>query len=298
MTDRVERAAEAAQRRVDAAQGAAARRVEAAQGAAARGVDVVQEAAARSVEAAQRGVEVTQDAAARRVEAARQGAADVRVQAAEVVARVKPRLRGVIHEYSFFVAIALGALLVWQANGGRETAATAIYAAGICGLFGISALYHRVTWRPTTRAWMRRLDHSMIFVFIAASFTPFALLVLDGALAVTILAVVWGGALAGVALSLLWIGAPKWLSAIVYVTLGMVALVTIPDMWQALGWLPVAGVALGGALYTAGAVIYATGRPDPAPAVFGYHEVFHSLVSGAAATHYAVIAFAVLPLAS
>jgi hemolysin III len=284
------RAARAAQRRVEAAQDAAVRRVEAAQEAAARGVEAAQEAAVRGVEAAQ-------EAAARGVEVARQSAADMREQAAEVVARVKPRLRGVIHEYSFFAALALGALLIWRAHGGREIAAVAIYAAGICGLFGVSALYHRVTWRPRARAWMRRLDHSMIFVFIAASFTPFAMLVLHGALATTILAVAWGGALAGVVLSLLWVGAPKWVTAIVYVALGMVAVVTVPDMWSTLGWLPVAGVALGGALYTAGAVIYATERPDPVPAVFGYHEVFHSLVTGAAALHYAVIAFAVIPLA-
>jgi hemolysin III len=263
------RAAKAAQRRVEAAQ-----------------------------EAATRGVEAAQEAAARGVEVARQGAAEVREQAADVVARVKPRLRGVIHEYAFFAAVALGALLIVRANGGREVAAVAIYAAGICGLFGVSALYHRVTWRPQARAWMRRLDHSMIFVFIAASFTPFALLVLDGTLAVTILAVVWGGALAGVAFSLLWVGAPKWLTAIVYVALGMVAVVTVPEMWQTLGWLPVAGVAMGGLLYTAGAVIYATERPDPVPAVYGYHELFHTLVTGAAAMHYAVVAFAVLPLAS
>lgn len=279
MTERMERAADAAARRVEAAQEAASRHVEAAQGAAARGVDAVQEAATRGIEAAQRGVEVAQDAAA------------------EVVAKVKPRLRGVIHEYAFFVAIALGALLVWQAQGGRETLAMAIYAAGICGLFGISALYHRVTWRPRARAWMRRLDHSMIFVFIAASFTPFALLVLEGTLATTIFAVIWAGAVAGVVLSLVWSSAPKWVSALIYVALGFVGIVAAPGMWQELGWLPVAGVALGGALYTAGAVIYATGRPDPAPAVFGYHEVFHSLVTGAAAMHYAVIAFAVLPLA-
>jgi hemolysin III len=285
------RAARAAQRRVGAAQEAASRRVEAAQDAAARGVEAAQEAANRRVEAAQL-------AAARGIDAALQGAADVREQAAEVVARVKPRLRGVIHEYSFFAALALGALLIWRANGGREVAAMAIYAAGICGLFGVSALYHRITWRPRARAWMRRLDHSMIFVFIAASFTPFAMLVLDGTLATTILAVAWGGALAGVVLSLLWIGAPKWVTAIVYVALGMVAVVTVPDMWQALGWLPVAAIALGGLLYTAGAVIYATERPDPAPAVYGYHEVFHTLVTGAAALHYAVIAFAVVPLAS
>jgi hemolysin III len=211
---------------------------------------------------------------------------------------VKPRLRGVIHEYAFFVAIVLGGILVWQAQGAREHTAMLIYALGICGLFGISALYHRRNWGPRARAWMRRLDHSMIFVFIAATFTPFALLVVQGTLATVILAVVWGGAIAGVILSLVWIGAPKWLSATVYVALGLVGVVLVPQMWSALGWLPVVAMGLGGVLYMIGAVIYATGRPDPAPSVFGYHEVFHTLVTGAAAAHYAVIAFAVLPFAA
>lgn len=269
MTERIERAAEAAQRRVGAAQDAVSQRVEAAQEAAARGMETV-----------------------------RGQALEMREQAADVVAKVKPRLRGVIHEYAFFVAILLGALLVWQANGGREVLAMAVYAAGICGLFGVSALYHRVTWRPRARAWMRRLDHSMIFVFIAASITPFALLVADGTIAFVMLCVAWGGALAGVLLSLAWIGAPKWLTAAVYVTLGMLGAILAPQIWGGLGWLAFAGIALGGALYTTGAVIYATGRPDPAPSVFGYHEVFHTLVTGAAAAHYAVIAFAVLPLAA
>jgi len=255
-------------------------------------VDAVQ----RGQEAAARGVEVAQDAATRRVEAARLGAAEAADRAAAVVAKVKPRLRGVIHEYAFWTAILLGAILV-AASSGRERLATSIYALGICGLFGVSALYHRHDWAPKGRAWMRRLDHSMIFVFIAATFTPFALLVLKGALATTILAVVWGGALAGVVLSLAWVNAPKWVSAIVYVTLGMVAVVTIPELWTSLGWLPVLGLALGGALYTTGAVIYATGRPDPRPQTFGYHEIFHTLVTGAAGAHYAVIAFAVLPFA-
>ena len=217
----------------------------------------------------------------------------MREQAAEVVARVKPRLRGVIHEYSFFAALALGALLIARANGGREVAAVAIYAAGICGLFGVSALYHRVTWRPRARAWMRRLDHSMIFVFIAASFTPFALLVLDGTLATTILAVVWGGALAG---------------RRVVAALGRSAEVghrarlrRARDGRGRDGARHVAGARLAAgrgrrarrAALHGGAVIYATERPDPAPAVYGYHEVFHTLVTGAAAMHYAVIAFAV-----
>jgi hemolysin III len=268
MTERVERAAESAQRRAAAAQEAVSQRVGAAQDAASRGVDAV-----------------------------REQAADMREQAADVVAKVKPRLRGVIHEYAFFAAIALGALLVLSANSGRQVAATAIYAAGICGLFGISALYHRVDWkRPRARAWMKRLDHSMIFVFIAASFTPFALLVLHGSQATTMLCIAWGAALAGVVLSLVWVGAPKWLTASIYVALGMLGGVLAPDIWNGLGWLAFAGIAFGGALYTAGAVIYATERPNPSPTVFGYHEIFHTLVTGAAATHYAVIALILIPL--
>jgi hemolysin III len=236
------------------------------------------------------------DAVQRGQDAVRSGAAEAADRTAAVVAKVKPRLRGVIHEYAFFTAIVLGATLV-AVSSDRERLATSIYALGICGLFGVSALYHRHDWAPRARAWMRRLDHSMIFVFIAATVTPFALLVLHGTLATTILAVVWGGALAGVVLSLVWVNAPKWLTAIVYIALGMVAVVTIPELWTSLGWLSVAGLALGGALYATGAVIYATGRPDPRPQTFGYHEIFHTLVTGAAGAHYAVIAFAVLPFA-
>ncbi|MCD6727109.1 MAG: hemolysin III family protein [Solirubrobacteraceae bacterium] len=279
MTERIERLRDAGADAVERGQEAAARRV-----------DATREAASRRMSAAQ-------GAATRKVQAARAGALEMRDQAAAAAAKVKPRLRGVIHEYAFFVAIVLGALLVWRSQGGVETAAMTVYAAGICGLFGVSALYHRVTWRPRARAWMRRLDHSMIFVFIAATFTPFALLVLEGSLATLILCIVWGGALAGIVLSLLWIGAPKWVSVVVYLALGLVGATAAPEIAARLGWLALGGIALGGALYAAGAVIYATGRPNPKPSVFGYHEVFHTLVTGAAASHYAVIAFAVLPLA-
>jgi hemolysin III len=210
-------------------------------------------------------------------------------------APLKPRLRGVSHQYAFFVAVVLGALLVLRARGAGGTIATGIYACGICGLFGVSALYHRVTWSPRARAWMRRLDHSMIFVFIAASYTPVAVLVLDDRLATIVLAVVWGGALAGVILKLVWITAPRWLSALLYVALGWVAVTTIPTMWSTLGWLAVGGFGLGGLLYTAGAIVYALRRPDPWPRVFGYHEIFHALVIAAAALHFAAIALAIVP---
>ena len=208
---------------------------------------------------------------------------------------VKPRLRGVLHQYAFFVSIAAGATLIALAPDGRARVAAAIYAFAVSGLLGTSALYHRVTWRPRARAWMRRLDHSMIFVLIAGTYTPFSLLALHGTLARAILVVVWAGAFGGVVLKLVWINAPKWLSAAVYVALGWVAVVAMPALADAIGPLAVALIVLGGLLYTAGAVIYASQRPNPAPAVFGYHEVFHTLVLAAAAAHFAVVAFYALP---
>ena len=217
--------------------------------------------------------------------------------AGEAVAKVKPKLRGVIHQYSFWVAIGLAVVLVWRASTAKGTVAMAIYGVGLIGLFGISALYHRPTWEPKARAWMRRLDHSMIYVFIAASITPFALLVLDGGLAWAALAIAWGGALLGVLLSVLWVNAPKWLTVIIYIALGWVGVICVPQILDALGWWAILGLLLSGILYTAGAIIYATGRPDPAPKTFGYHELFHSLVTGAAGTHYVVVAVLVLPLA-
>lgn len=209
---------------------------------------------------------------------------------------LKPRLRGVSHQWAFFVSLALGAVLVLTAPSGRAAAAAAIYAACVAVLFGTSALYHRITWRsPSARRWMRRLDHSAIFLLIAGSYTPFAVLVIDGALGDVILAVVWIGAAAGIVLKLVWVDAPKWLTAVIYVALGWVAVAAMPDLLSDLGLTAAAMVALGGVLYTVGAVVYATQRPDPVPTVFGYHEVFHALVIAAAGLQYAVVAFWVLP---
>ena len=197
---------------------------------------------------------------------------------------VKPTLRGVSHQIAFFVGAALGVALVISAPAGKATTAALIYAIGVCGLFGISALYHRRNWATDrARMWMRRADHSMIFLFIAATYTPVALLAMQGTLADVILGVVWGGALVGAGISLAWPGAPKWLTAIVYVALGWVAVAAMPQLWDRIGVLSVLGLASGGVLYTAGAVVYARGRPDPNPAVFGYHEIFHALVIAAAA---------------
>jgi hemolysin III len=212
-----------------------------------------------------------------------------------LAAPAKPKLRGVSHEYAFFVSLGCGVGLILAASDGRARVAATIYAVAVSALLGTSALYHRVTWRPSARRWMKRLDHSMIFVLIAGTYTPVALLALHGSLASTILIVVWAGALGGVVFKLVWIDAPKWLFASVYVALGLVTAAIFGQLPATIGWLGVAGLALGGLLYLVGAVIYASGRPDPAPKVFGYHEVFHALVIVAAALHYAVIAFAVLP---
>jgi hemolysin III len=208
---------------------------------------------------------------------------------------MKPKLRGVSHQYAFFVSLGCGLTLILAASDGRARLAAGIYAAAVSALFGTSALYHRVTWRPKARRWMRRLDHSMIFVMIAGTYTPVALVALKGSLASTILIVLWLGALGGVLFKLLWIDAPKWLFAGVYVALGLVTAAVFGELPATIGWLGVAGLALGGLLYVVGAIVYASGRPNPWPKVFGYHEVFHALVIVAAGLQYAVIAFAVLP---
>ena len=207
----------------------------------------------------------------------------------------KPRFRGVSHQWAFFVALAAGVALVIAAPPGRATLAATIYAISMCAMFGASALYHRVDWKSlAARTWMRRLDHSMIFLLIAGTYTPFALLVLEGPLATAILIGMWAGAFAGIVLNLVWIDAPKWITAVVYVALGWVAVIAFPDLFDELGATATLLVAAGGVLYTLGAVVYAARKPDPAPAVFGYHEIFHVLVIAAAAVQYSVIAFYVV----
>jgi hemolysin III len=207
----------------------------------------------------------------------------------------RPRLRGRSHQWAFFVAVAAGIALVSSAPDGRPRLAVSIYAVTVAGLFGVSALYHRISWRrAAARAWMRRADHSMIFLVIAGTYTPFALLVLHGPLATAILITVWGGALAGIVLKLVWVDAPKWLAATVYVALGWVAVAAFPQLLERAGLMSTILLAFGGVLYTLGAVVYALRRPDPVPMVFGYHEVFHALVIAAAALQFVVVAVVAL----
>jgi len=222
--------------------------------------------------------------------------ADAKAAAVEQIARVKPRLRGVSHEYAFFCSLFLGAGLILLAQGFEARLAVAIYALSLSAVFGVSALYHRVDWkRPSSRQWMRRLDHAMIFFLIAGTVTPFALLVMEGGEATALLIAVWGGALAGVIVELAWLDAPKWVSAIVYIAVGLIGAVGFPAIIAETGLVAGLLIAGGGALYMTGAVIYATGRPDPSPAVFGYHEIFHVLVIAAAAAHFTAIALFALP---
>ncbi len=221
---------------------------------------------------------------------------DAKAAAAEQIARVKPRLRGVSHEYAFFCSLFLGAGLILLAQGFEARLAVAIYACSLSALFGVSALYHRVDWqRPSSRRWMRRLDHTMIFFLIAGTLTPFALLVMEGMLATALLIAVWGGAVAGTIVELIWLDAPKWVSAIVYVAVGLIGAIGFPAIIAETGLIAGLLIAGGGALYITGAVVYAAGRPDPSPAVFGYHEIFHVLVIAAAAVHYAAVALFALP---
>jgi hemolysin III len=215
---------------------------------------------------------------------------------AEAIAAVKPKLRGVSHEWAFFVSLIFGAALIFFAKTPKATLAVAIYAVSLSALLGTSALYHRVNWtRPNVRQWMRRLDHSMIFFLIAGTYTPFALLVMHGPLATAILVAVWVGAIAGAIVEMVWIGHPKWVSAITYLAIGWVAAIAFPQLWDSLGPGGALLLAGGGLLYTAGAVIYAIQRPNPVPAVFGYHEVFHAFVIAAAVVQFSVIAFFALP---
>jgi hemolysin III len=210
--------------------------------------------------------------------------------------RTKPLLRGVSHEIAAGVALAGLVALVLLAPGPRARVGALVYGLSLVALFSVSALYHRPTWSPRALLWMRRLDHSAIFLLIAGTFTPLCLLLGDSR-AHTMLAVVWAGAGLGVLRALVWPRAPRLVATALYLVLGWAATPLVPAMYRALGAGSLALLAAGGLLYSAGAVIYATRRPDPFPKVFGYHEIFHALVVAAAGLHFAVAAGAVRALA-
>jgi hemolysin III len=207
----------------------------------------------------------------------------------------KPLLRGVSHEIAAGAALVAWIGLTALAPSGRGRVAAAAYGASLFTLFTVSALYHRPTWSPRMRLAMRRLDHSAIFVLIAGTYTPFCVL-LGGTTGRVLLAVAWGGALLGVARAVIWPHAPKALAAALYVALGWAIVPVMPTLRVVLGPTALVLLGAGGVLYSLGAVVYASRRPDPFPRVFGYHEVFHAMVIVAAVLHFVVAARAVLAL--
>lgn len=206
----------------------------------------------------------------------------------------RPLLRGVFHQAGFVVSLVVGTLLVVGADGPRRHVAAAVFAGSVAVCFGASALYHRVTWTPQRRVWMRRADHAGVYLLIAGTYTPVCLLVLTGAWRVAVLAIVWTGAGAAAVLKFVWASAPKWVAAAAGLTLGWVGIAVLPQLISRLDPAAFALLAAGGLIYSAGAIVYARRRPDPLPAVFGYHELFHVLTLVAVSCQYVAIAFFII----
>ncbi len=215
---------------------------------------------------------------------------DDRVQ--DLVEAVKPRLRGVLHEAAFAVSLVTGTALVILAEGARATTAATVYAVSVALLFGTSAAYHRGTWSPRASAVMERLDHSMIFVLIAGTYTPFSLLLLHGTTRWVVFGLVWGGAITGILARNLLPRRGRWLFTSLYLALGWVAIGVLPSLLRTGGPFVLAMLLLGGVFYSLGAVVYARQKPDPSPHWFGFHEVFHAFTVLAFAAHYIAVSAA------
>lgn len=207
---------------------------------------------------------------------------------------MKPRMRGRLHQVAFFVSLPAGIALVALADTGRARLAAAIFAVGLIGVFGASAAYHRVPWSDPARRRMKRLDHSMIFVLIAGTYTPLCLLALSGAWSVVMLATVWAGAIVGIVLKQVNVDGLHRASGFLYIALGWVSVVALPQMFHHMSGVGFALVVAGGLLYTLGAIVFAAKRPDPNPAVFGYHEIWHAFTAGAGLCHYAAVLLLIL----
>lgn len=202
---------------------------------------------------------------------------------------VKPKLRGVSHQVAFFFALVAAVLLVDVAPTARAAWAGLVYGLSLAGMYGVSAAYHRRNWSTNARRRMRRLDHAGIFLLIAGSYTPVCLLGLGGTRGSVLLAVVWTGALLGTLHAAFFVHAFRAFNAVLYVVLGCAVLPVLPSAYAALGPLRTALLVAGGVIYIAGAVVYARRRPNPSPAVFGYHEVFHVMVIVASALHFGAV---------
>lgn len=221
-------------------------------------------------------------------------ALDAAVPAAD---EIKPRLRGWIHAGNAPLAIIGGAILTALAPATAPRVAVLVFAITAALLFGTSAVYHRGTWSDRTKAALRRADHANIFLIIAGTYTPLAVLLLDKRTATTLLIIVWSGALLGLAARMLWLSAPRWVYTPVYIALGWVAVGFMKQFWDAGGpavvWLVIAG----GLAYTGGAIVYALKRPNPSPEWFGFHEIFHVGTVVGFWCHFAAVAIAVAQVA-
>jgi hemolysin III len=209
----------------------------------------------------------------------------------------RPLLRGVLHEAALVLAVAAGIVLVAETDGGRRTLAATVFAGSAVTMLLLSALYHRVIWSPGARLRMRRADHAGIYVLIGGTFTPVGLLVLHGVGQKVVLGIVWTGAATAILLKLFWVRAPNWLSAAIAIGLGWVGVAALPELVRADGVTSVVLIVAGGLAYTYGGIVYARRKPDPIPAVFGYHELFHALTLVGLALQYVAIAFFVVRVA-
>ncbi|HEX7461679.1 MAG TPA: hemolysin III family protein [Dermatophilaceae bacterium] len=209
------------------------------------------------------------------------------------VAAVKPLLRGWIHAGTFPLVLAAGIVLVALAPNGRSRIGAIIFATTAALLFGTSAVYHRGNWSESVRGLLKRMDHSNIFLIIAGTYTPFALLLLPPNQTRSLLLIAWIGAIGGVLFRVFWVGAPRWLYTPIYVALGWVAVFYLKPLYEAGGAAVVVLIAIGGLLYTLGAVVYGIKRPNPSPRWFGFHEIFHVLTVAAFVVHYIAVSMAV-----
>ncbi len=210
-------------------------------------------------------------------------------QRARSIADDAPLLRGVSHLLAFFASCSLGAILLVASPGIVPRLATVVFAASVTAMFAASALYHRFPWSPPERAVMRRIDHAMLYMCIAGSYTAYVLLALSGIWKIAILGAVWSGVLIAIVMKIVWVDGPRWLAATIGVLIGWLGVATIPQALGSGGNSAVGLVLAGGLLYTLGAVVYGLKRPNPFPRVFGFHEIFHLFVIGAVACHYVAI---------